>query len=67
MVTNRAILKAKRGQSNPTHMFIKPSHSKDPSKQKLERVIGEEPVANTRVPVGTYDIQRFNSMVKKEI
>jgi hypothetical protein len=33
----------------------------------LERVFKEDPVANSRVPVGTYDVGRYNSLGSQDL
>jgi hypothetical protein len=46
---------------------LKPQFTNDPSKQRLDRVFKDDPVPNSRVPVGTYDIERYNSIANKEV
>lgn len=61
-ISNKTILDTKRGKNNPSSVFQKPKNAQDPIKQQLARVYSNEPVPNSRVPVGTYDTQRYNQI-----
>jgi len=64
---NSKIIMTKRGKNNPHHMFIKPSNTRDPSKQKLERVYTNPKMPESSVAIGTYDICKYQSIGSAEV
>ena len=56
---NSKIIMTKRGKNNPHHMFVKPVNSRDPAKQKLERVYTDPKMPESSVAIGTYDICKY--------
>lgn len=61
-INNQTILDTKRGKNNPSSMFQLPKNTQDPGRKNLSRIYSNEPVPNSRVPVGAYDTQRYNQM-----
>ena len=66
IANNSKIIKTKRGQNNPHHMFVKPKCTRDPAKQKLERIFVDPLLLRQGVPVGTYDPDRLTCIGNKD-
>lgn len=66
LINDKTILETKRGKNNPSHVFMKPRCTQDPTRQKLDRVIQAQAMPNSNVAVGTYDTDRYQTMGRAE-
>ena len=39
LINTQTVLQTKRGKNNPSHVFVKPKYTRDPTKKQLDRVI----------------------------